>query len=147
MDRRNPNQKQSGGGGVPRPTDQDLKRIIQGVTPEDAKVLVQWARDLGYALKDKGLTTSQIRNIYGTVRQLEAQWPKGAASPEAARELILLKPKLAYQAARQPRKGVEELADVLGRAIDQVGTNRDHFGRFVDFFEAILAYHREAGGK
>jgi CRISPR-associated protein Csm2 len=146
MDGKNPKQ-QHGKESVPRLSDQDLKRIIQGDKPEDAQVLVKWAQDLGHALKDKGLTTSQIRNIYGIVRQLEAQWPKGTPSPEAARELILLKPKLAYQAARQPRKGVEELADVLGRAIDLVGTDRGHFGRFVDFFEAILAYHREAGGK
>ncbi|MGQ9457144.1 MAG: type III-A CRISPR-associated protein Csm2 [Anaerolineae bacterium] len=146
MQGKNPNQ-QRGGGSVPLPSDQDLARIIRGNTLEDAQLLVEKARALGRALHDKGLTTSQIRNIYGTVRQLEAQWPRGAPNPEAARELVLLKPKLAYQAARQPHKGVEELADVLGRAIDKVGADREHFGRFVDFFEAILAYHREAGGK
>ncbi len=60
------------------------------------------------------------------------------------RELILLKPKLRYQTAR--KNELEDLALLLIRAIDQV-ENREQFQRFADFFEAILAYHKAAGGK
>jgi CRISPR-associated protein Csm2 len=36
---------------------------------------------------------------------------------------------------------------VLSDAIDLVGRDRERFGHFVEFFEAILAYHRFYGGK
>ena len=61
------------------------------------------------------------------------------------RELLLLKPKLAYQAAREEK--VKPLADVLEVAIDQVDGRRERFQRFVELFEAILAYHTTYGGK
>ena len=61
------------------------------------------------------------------------------------RELLLLKPKLAYQAAREPK--VKPLADVLDVAIDQVEGQRERFQRLVELFEAILAYHTKYGGK
>jgi CRISPR-associated protein Csm2 len=61
------------------------------------------------------------------------------------RRLLLLQPKLEYQARRQ--KEVKGLKDVLILAIEQVKGNRERFVRFVEFFEAILAYHVAAGGK
>jgi CRISPR/Cas system CSM-associated protein Csm2 small subunit len=39
------------------------------------------------------------------------------------------------------------LKDVLTWAIDEVGADETKFARFVDFFEAILAYHQAAGGR
>jgi CRISPR-associated protein Csm2 len=59
-------------------------------------------------------------------------------------DLIMLKPKLAYAAARN--RNVEELKDALTQAINQVD-NHEKFKNFVDFFEAILAYHRAYGGE
>jgi len=67
-----------------------------------------------------------------------------------AHEFVLLKPKLAYAAARAARdneRGAQELKDVLTWAIDEVGADETKFARFVDFFEAILAYHQAAGGR
>lgn len=118
--------------------------IVRG----DTALLVKKAEEIGYALKKSDLKSAQIRNIFGTVRQIQASWPL-VSDPEAERaayrQLQLLKPKLAYQAARnQPVKG---LADILTPAIDDVGADRERFQHFVDFFEAILAYHVAAGGK
>lgn len=96
------------------------------------------------------LTTAQIRNVFGTVRQIEMSWGPQASAAErkqAVRQLLLLKPKLAYQAKRQRGKGVEDLSNVLIPAIDLVGEDRERFQNFVDFFEAILAYHTAAGGQ
>lgn len=90
------------------------------------------------------LTTAQIRNVFSTVRQIEMSWglrATDAEKREAARQLVLLKPKLVYQAERQRGKGVRQLAEVLTPAIDLVGEDRQRFKHFVDFFEAILAYH------
>jgi CRISPR-associated protein Csm2 len=122
-------------------TDDQIRTII---AEDDPKLLVDQAEAIGKALS-KSLTKSQIRNIFGTVRQLQMNWTEEAQTAAAYRQLLMLKPKLNYQAART--KEVEPLAQVLDKAIDHVGDDRVRFGRFVDFFEAILAYHTAFGGK
>jgi len=109
--------------------------------------LVTFAQQTANVLVKNNLTRSQIRTIFTEVRQIEAMWNNG---PEAVRRLSMLKPKLAYQSARS--NTVSHLRDVLTEAIDQVVQapvdQRDRrFQRFVDLFEAILAYHRAQGGK
>ena len=123
----------------------DCKRII---IEGDAKVLTACAQTIGTGLAGQ-LTASQIRNVFGTVRQIETIWGRRTTpvqQAQAARQLILLKPKLAYQAKRLRSRGMEELVRVLVPAIDLVGDRREHFQNFVDFFEAIVAYHVAAGG-
>ena len=139
------------GGGAQRqaPPDADLQRIIQRDDYEAAAALVKAAEQWGGFLKDNDLKTSQIRTIFASVRQIEMLWPVSAPDSADARsaitQLVLLKPKLAYQAGRNDE--VKPLADLLTRAIDLVGEDRANFQRFMDFFEAILAYHKAKGGK
>lgn len=115
---------------------QEVRQLIR----EGGKKLVKKAESLGKELKGGGLTTSQIRNIYGMVKQMEMR----GFDPN---EFVLLKPKLAYMAARAGTDGAQKLKDALTEAIDEVGSDADKFARFVDFFEAILAYHKAFGGK
>jgi CRISPR-associated protein Csm2 len=130
------------------PTPQQIEAIIvQG----DAKALVESAQRLGASLAQRGLTTSQIRGVFGTVRQIQMKWQGSAGDGEARaalRQLLLLKPKLAYQASRDSDRtgAVNDLQRVLVPAIDLVAT-REQFNHLVDYFEAILAYHKAAGGK
>lgn len=120
-------------------SDQELEQIIAG----DAQKLVEVAERLGSDFASNGLSTSQIRNFFGAVKRLQM---KGQFDQQAARELILLKPKLAYQAGRHGGK-VKDLERVLGKAIDLVGADPKRFENFTDFFEAILAYHKFHGGR
>jgi len=131
--------------------DQDLRTII--TDQNGAQALVQWADQLGRDLKEMGLTTSQIRALFGEVRQIQGQWGMGGENRQrAARRLILLKPKMAYRARRERGRAVQELVDVLRPALDLVVAEKDaatqdlDFKRFVEFFEAILAYHKAYGG-
>jgi len=143
---------------IDRPTDQDLRTII--TDPDGAQTLVEWAERLGKYLKDIGLTTSQIRALFGEVRQIQAEW--GINRQRAFRRLVLLKPKMAYRARKERGKAVEELVKVLDPALNYVikanprsqnqppGTRDnqdDNFQRFAEFFEAILAYHKAYGGQ
>ena len=125
-------------------SNEDLTAIIGG---GDVVLLVKKAEEIGHALSEGGLKTNQIRNIYGTVRQIHSLWSNDneATTQTSHRQIQLLKPKIAYQAARN--REVKPLSDVLTPAIDLVGDNRESFQNFVDFFEAILAYHMEAGGR
>ncbi len=113
---------------------------VQQAIREGGKPLVDAAEKLGKHLVSRELTTSQIRNIYGMVKKMEMQ----EFDPH---EFILLKPKLAYAARRARSRGADDLKTVLSWAIDEVGSDTQKFSRFVDFFEAILAYHVAAGGK
>jgi CRISPR-associated protein Csm2 len=142
-----------------RPSDQELRTII--TDPDGAQTLVKWADQLGRSLKSQDLKTSQIRALFGEVRQIQAEWSIEGRRGHARRRLVLLKPKMAYRARRERGRAVEELVKVLDPALDLVveappraedespgtGNNQDdNFQRFVDFFEAILAYHKAYGG-
>ena len=94
------------------------------------------AEQLGKKLA-RNLKTAQIRKVYSTVKKIQMNQTFNR------NELVLLKPRLAYAAARN--RDVEDLRDALTQAIDKVKTVED-FKNFVDFFEAILAYHRAFGG-
>jgi CRISPR-associated protein Csm2 len=107
--------------------------------------LVENAQQVAERLVKADLKRAQIRNIFTEVRRIEAIWP----SPDALRRLNMLNPKMAYQAKR--KREVSYLQEVLSEAIDYVNQAEEdernqRFQRFVDFFEAILAYHRAKGG-
>ena len=123
-----------------RTTEEKVRNIIR----QGGKLLVEEAERLGQRLKDGRLSTSQIRNVYGMVKRLEM------SEKFDPNEFVLLKPKLAYAAGTMPRESTNaahELKDVLSWAIDEVNTDKQKFATFVDFFEAILAYHKASGGK
>jgi len=137
--------------------EEEMKEDIKIITGGDTKKLVEiakklgnrWGKELnsqksgGIERKDERLTTSQIRNIFGDVKKVEM---KGFLGQES--EFLLLKPKLAYVANRPgAKKGIAELKDVLTLTINSVGDDERKFENFCNFFEAILAYHRAAGGK
>ncbi len=117
---------------------------------ESGQELIRFAEAKASDLVRK-LKRTQIRNIFTEARQIEALWEKGNSNELALRRLSMLKPKLAYQAKRhQP---VEELKKVLDEAIDEIfkaeGDEQRYqkFKRFMELFEAILAFHRAKGGE
>lgn len=128
----------------------ELRHII--ADPEAGELTVRWANMLGtyLAQSPKQLSTSQIRAIFDEVRQIEALWTQDPV--RALRRLSLLKPKMRYRAKKEGGK-VGDLVMVLEEAVNEVLKGSDarekhaYFRNFVDFFEAILAYHRAAGGK
>lgn len=138
------NRQQQSSGSFPTISDADLKAIIVGTDEiQSARLTDQLGEKVGNATRN--VAASQIRNVFSKVRQIEMYWPGDVEVDQSGmRELILLKPKLRYQTARKYE--LEDLAKLLIRAIDEV-QNRAQFQRFADFFEAILAYHKAAGGK
>jgi len=134
-------------------TDAEIKRFITQEDVDTAREMVKRTEDFGRFLskpkeekpkeeKPKGeekepVSTSQIRDVYGTVKKLEvAPWHK----VKTPRQLLLLKPRLEYAAARHNKGRMEYLKKVINKAIDCVGDDEDNFKRFCQFFEAIVAY-------
>ncbi len=127
----------------------DVLNEITDVIEKGGDILVDTAENLGRAIsdRDKGITTSQIRKVYSAVKKIQMNIQVDNKFERNA--LVLLKPKLAYVAARAPRgreANTGKLKDALTQAIDQVD-DHDKFKNFVDFFEATLAYHKAAGGQ
>jgi CRISPR-associated protein Csm2 len=129
-------------------SDARLRRIL---VDGDAEELVNFAEELGRQLVDRRLKTVQIRKFFAEVRRLgdEARVSRRPADLDRIyRRLTLLRPKLAYQARRA--EGVGDLRAVLDPAILLVTQDRSdpqRLTRFVEFFEAILAYHKFHGGQ
>ncbi len=93
------------------------------------------------------MTTTQIRNIFGEVKRIQRAGIENSGS-----DFLLLRPKLAYAEARavakSPRNKISTFRQVIERAHKAVKLDdKASFQRFVDFFEAILAYHKAYGGK
>jgi CRISPR-associated protein Csm2 len=111
--------------------------------------LVKDAEKLGAELKLGKLETNQVRKFLDAINQIKANLiDETATSQDLFKkievDIVLLKPKLAYGAARQ--KAAKPLQEVLDVAIDKVHNILD-FERLVQFVESIIAYHKAAGGK
>jgi CRISPR-associated protein Csm2 len=111
--------------------------------------LVKDAEQLGAELKLGKLETNQVRKFLDAINQIKANLiDETATSQDSFKkievDIVLLKPKLAYGAARQ--KAAKPLQEVLDVAIDKVHNILD-FERLVQFVESIIAYHKAAGGK
>jgi CRISPR-associated protein Csm2 len=117
----------------------DARRIVEG----DAKLLVERAKNVAQELRDEASRT-QLRRLYGEVKRIEMLWrgagQSGEKDTEAQRRVLLLKPRLAYQVARQSK--LQGLQRTIEPVIDAVGADKARFQRFVEFFEAIVAYAR-----
>lgn len=107
--------------------------------------LVSFCDRFGHELKEEKVTNSQIRKVFTEIKHmhLEARSPGSQAvfNPDRVK---LLKPKIAYLAAREKKLG--SFKKVMDALIDKVRDARD-FGRLAAFMEAVIAYHKYHGGK
>jgi len=142
----------------------DRELIEEVIAKDEPKNLVELTEKYGKHLADARLATSQIRSIFGSVRQMESRWYDDKQRNQGIRDLLMLKPKLAYQEVRHKPQRREDpnavgmLRAMLEPAIDAVidpgedhnteedGDNQKRFRRFMEYFEALLAYHKAYGG-
>jgi CRISPR-associated protein Csm2 len=132
----------------PLPDKNKLERII--TKDQAAEEMVETAKAIGDWLA-RPLSTSQIRAIYGEVLRIKPAWlvntgKSSVKKEQAKRRLTLLRPKMAYRAKRENSDAVRNLVSVLDPAVVLIKGDDDNFRRFTEFFEAILAYHKAAGG-
>lgn len=122
--------------------EQQLRRIF--TDDGTAKDLVEYAQKLAKDSAAAELSKTQIRNIFGTVKSLQAlsatEWQR------QARGLTLLIPKIRYAAARDPKLAplVAPLTQAITYVIDESAAKsvfEGRFQRFCEFFEAIVAFH------
>lgn len=93
--------------------------------------LVKHAQQFGPELKRQRLETNQVRKFLDAINQLKAKLV-GNDFSAIETEVVLLKPKLAYAAARQD--AVKALNKVMEEAIDRVHS-KDDFERLVQLMD------------
>ncbi len=119
----------------------DLK---DGLKTYPIRELVKHAEQFGPYLKQQRLETNQVRKFLDAVNRLKADLGETGDFSKIETEVVLLKPKLAYAAARQ--RAAKPLGDVMSKAIDKVHSKED-FERLVQLLESVIAYHKAEGGK
>lgn len=88
-----------------------------------------------YVDKNKrGITTSQLRNVFTTVK-----------NTESILDLYRLRPKLAYVSGRAGTDEMKTLLFLLDELITRV--SEKNIDQFKAFFESVIAYHKYFGGK
>jgi len=132
----------------------EIVKTIQNLVDENGKkstlktypirTMVEQAERFGEELKKQRLETNQIRKFLDAINRLKSKLVGNNQFSEIETEVVLLKPKLAYAAARQ--NVVKPLNKVISAAIDKVESKED-FERLVNLIESIIAYHKQAGGK
>ena len=101
---------------------------------------VQWTEDAGKYLAKCGLTTSGLRRFFGEVRRIQTDFQS------FQEDVQLLRAKLAYDANRKGKEGVQEFYDLMKDGIIAIEKDEARFNRFVKLCEAIVAFHRVHGG-
>lgn len=128
--------------------------ITNGLTESAVKFAEQFGEHLCDLQNDKrvgrmAMTTSQIRNFFGEIKRIQARMHAKSFQEEKP-NFLLLRPKLAYAEARVVSKAgksrISDFRSVLDKAHLAVSQEKD-FQNFVDFMEAILAYHKYYGGR
>lgn len=129
--------------------------INDRIVPSTIKFAEEFARDLSTRKEDgekkiidAEMTTSQVRKFFGEVKRLQM-------TDFDESKFVMLKPKLAYAVGRAKKNvrarnyNIACFEEVISKAIDTVLNNKtekarqEAFKNFVDFFEAIVAYHKK----
>ena len=91
------------------------------------------------------LNTNQLRKFFGAIRKMESKTTWAEIEPE----FYLLKPRMAASVGRDnlPKDFYNVIMATMNKV--NVGSEEDkleNFKIFVEFFEAIVAYHKFLGG-
>jgi CRISPR-associated protein Csm2 len=105
-------------------------------------------KEHGNAYPKSALSTSQLRRFFGAIKRIQYSGYKNYP------ELLRLSPMLAYAVGKDKNdKGenttrIVDFYTVIRKAIKTMNNKgKEEFNRFVQIVEAIVAYHKAAGGK
>lgn len=119
----------------------DRYNSMQEIDFKDLDIIADNAAK-SFVQKDK-IKTNQVRNVFGEIVKMRTEYSQNKKYEAIRRAMILLKPKLAYAAARQ--KSMENFKNTFNKLIELVENAEDKNNaveRFFDFTEAIVAYHK-----
>lgn len=129
------------------------ERLPEKLTKEETVRLVnEEARKLGEQLATgkSSMTTSQLRKFFHELKATEEKIKAGVDEDALAISLGLFKAKVAYNVKRQGSKVPDEFKQLVDKAVTIINSSQNKteaFQNFLDYMEAIIAYHKHSGGK
>jgi CRISPR-associated protein Csm2 len=137
------------------------EKWVQQIEGDTIKFTLKLGEFLAKSDKDgkyfrDALTTSQLRNFFGEMKriQMKLKSSKEGNDGDLLRDMLMLRPKLAYAEARvlKDKRGSKikefvKTADTLLEAVDNAEDKKKAFDNFVNIIEAIVAYHKANGGR
>ncbi|AAB99693.1 TPA: type III-A CRISPR-associated protein Csm2 [Methanocaldococcus jannaschii] len=112
--------------------------LILNINSQNANEIIDIAENL--AKEFEQIPATKMRDFYDYVLRIDEKnenWYK---------ELVLLKPKLAYnygkETNRRKKEALEKLAGTFSEIIDKIDNDLNKFKNFKTFFEALVAYHK-----
>lgn len=128
---------------------------LKNLAELDAEDITLIGEDYGKRLADRftGIKTNQVRNVYSAIIALRTKLKmEKKVSEDIRRDLILIKPKLAYAAGRQRK--VKPLYELLSQAIDLAKDSsltaeeqKKSIENFISLVESVVAFHKFHGGE
>lgn len=119
-----------------------LRKLDNGFTKNKEFLLDEYAREWGRYLASKGLKRTQMRRFYNDIKTIEN---KVNDDKEIFKNnipnIIMLKAKAIYAVARQDVRVPKEFEQLMTKAVDKAKSGLEEFKGFVQFFEALVAYH------
>ncbi len=119
-----------------------IPKDLAQCTPEEIDELAnQMGRDF------KEIKTAQLRNVFAHINRMRTRWRRNQDREQLRRDLVMLKPRLAYAGGRQ--QAVRPMSDKFRKAIDAVLKSKDFdtaLRNFFDLIEGVVAYHKYYGG-
>ena len=127
-----------------------------GIKNQDIELLKEWGKFLSEDTRNETisrdgkrrtetktkLTTSQIRKFFGEIKRIQADFENCKG------DIILLDPKIAYAVGRaEGQSKIEDFYRLTSPLIFDIQEVKVKFKNFVTIIEAIVAYHKAAGGK
>lgn len=122
----------------------EFKHDLKDLEKTGMDRLVEIAETTGKQLCETRLKMNQIRRFLDGVRRIESELKSKADFRQVQDSIILLRPKLAYAAGKEPK--VKPLMEVLDPAIKSGAKSRENFEKLLRLIEGIVAYHRFHGG-
>jgi len=113
-----------------------IKIAMDTERDKDGDELFRCAEELGKYFARR-ISVSQLRKVYSDTRKIKF-------NQEGKYELKIIKAMLGYTAGRF--RDMREFKEIFDVAIDEAQKDENRFKRFMDFFQAVIAYHRAHGG-
>lgn len=133
---------------------QQKHHLKKWITESIDENMIKWAEKFGEYLAQKEnnlkeLSSSQLRKFFGALKALQneilmdSDLADDKEISNYKHELLMLKPQLAYAAARAKTDyaKIHNFHEIISECIDYVQTKK-HFKNFISLVEAIVAYHK-----
>ncbi|MCL6606414.1 MAG: type III-A CRISPR-associated protein Csm2 [Paenibacillus sp.] len=120
----------------------DLKFLEKGFLANQEYLLDSYAQKWAEFLAKARLNKAQIRRFYQDIKAIESRiGDDGESFQRNKASIVMLKAKAAYATAKSDSSVPKEFKKLIEASVNQAKQDLEQFKGFVQFFEALVAYH------